>query len=113
MSRANYDPDDFIGARSIEKKGARHRAPSFSIAAVVSQIGAAKDYTVVAVNKLGQVQLVAFADDNTLPAGALAKLRFANAMVDSGTVDVLVNFASQASAFSLERPSWFDYRLAS
>ena len=76
------------------------------------QLEPAKDYSAVAVNPLGQVQLVALADDNTLPVAGFAKLRFANMLVDGGSVDVLVNFASQASGVACKGASGYSQLVA-
>ena len=87
------------GARTLQLEASN--VPGTVIASLAQQLDAAKDYSVVAVNTLAQAQLVAFADDNTAPPSGFAKLRFANAMVGSTVVDVLVNFASQASGFTI------------
>jgi hypothetical protein len=75
--------------------------PGSTIASLARQIDPAKDYTVMAVDSLAGARLVALADDNTLPVAGFAKARFVNALVGSTSVDVLVNFASQASGLAL------------
>ena len=91
------------GARTLQLEASN--APGTVIASLAQQLDPAKDYSVVAVNAFAQPQLVAFTDDNTLPPSGFAKLRFANAMVDSTVVDVLVNFASQTSNLAYKNAS--------
>ena len=85
--------------------------PGATIASVTATLDPARDYTALAVNNLAQVQLVALPDDNTLAPAGFAKLRFANAFVASGAVDVLVNFASQATNITFASASGY-YPLA-
>jgi hypothetical protein len=54
----------------------------------------ARDYSVIAAGTSAAPQLVAFSDDNSLPAAGFAKVRFANVMAGSAAADVQVNFAS-------------------
>jgi hypothetical protein len=75
-------------------------APGSNLASATQTIDPAKDYTMVAVNPLGQPAIVVFTDDNTVPATNLAKVRFANVMTGSTAVDVLVNFASQTTGLA-------------
>ena len=97
------------GARALGLEASN--VPGPLLASLTQQIDPAKDYSAVAVNNLGAVELVAFSDDNSLPPAGFAKVRFANAMVDSTTVDVLVNFASQASGIAYKSASAY-YPLA-
>ena len=97
------------GAHTLQVEQAS--SPTAVIASDATSLDPAHDYTVVAVNNLSQVQLVAFTDDNTLPAAGFAKLRFANALVGSTTVDVLVNFASQTTGIAFAGASGY-YPLA-
>ncbi len=83
------------GARTLQIEASN--VPGTVIASLPQQVDAARDYSVLAVNNLAQAQIVTFVDDNTLPASGFAKMRFANAMVDSPGTDVLVNFAGQVS----------------
>lgn len=97
------------GARTLQLEASN--VPGSILTSLSQTINPAGDYTVVAVNNLAQVQLVTFADDNTLPVSGFAKVRFANAMVGSTTVDALVNFASQASGLPYKGASSY-YQLA-
>ncbi len=74
-------------------------------------LDAAKDYTLVAASRLAQIQLVSFADDNTVPNAGFVRVRFANAMVGSTTVDALLNFASQATGIAFGSASAY-YQVA-
>ncbi len=91
------------GSRTLQLEASN--VPGTVIASQPLQVDAARDYTAVAVNLISQAQLVTFTDDNTLPAAGFAKLRFANALVDSTGVDVLVNFASQVSGLAYKSAS--------
>jgi outer membrane murein-binding lipoprotein Lpp len=98
------------GAHALQLEASN--VPGPTIATLAAQLEPAKDYSAVAVNPLGQVQLVALADDNTLPVAGFAKLRFANMLVDGGSVDVLVNFASQASGVAYKGASGYSQLVA-
>ncbi len=74
--------------------------PGSNIAAITQQVDPAHDYTLLAANPLATAKLVAFVDDNSVPPAGFAKIRFANALVGSTTVDVLVNFASQTQGLA-------------
>lgn len=91
------------GTRTLQLEASN--VPGSVVASLPLQVNPARDYTVVAVNSLAQAQLVAFTDDNTLPATGFAKLRFANALVGSSGTDVLVNFAAQASGLAYKSAS--------
>jgi Domain of unknown function (DUF4397) len=97
------------GAHTLQIEAAN--VPGTNIATLAQQVDSARDYTMVAVNNLAQVQLVAFADDDTLPVTGFAKVRFVNTMVGSTTVDVLVNFAGQATGLAYKGASSY-YQLA-
>lgn len=79
--------------------------PGTIVATLQQQVDAARDYTMVAVNTLANAQIAVFTDDNSLPGTGLAKLRFANAQVDSPGTDVLLNFASQATGLPYKSAS--------
>src|SRR5262249_9138868 len=87
------------------------KVPGTTLASLAQTLDPAKDYTLLAANRLAQIQLVAFADDNTVPSTGFARVRFANAMVGSTTVDALVNFASQATGIAFAGASTY-YQLA-
>ncbi len=93
------------GSRTLQLEASN--VPGTVIASLAQQIDAARDYSVLATNSLAQVQIVAFADDNTLPASGFAKMRFANALVGSTGTDVLVNFASQVSNLPYQSASGY------
>ncbi len=97
------------GARTFQLEASN--VPGATLTSLSTTLDAAKDYTVVAVNKLAQVRLVSLADDNTIPNSGFVRLRFANAMVDSTSVDALVNFASQATGIGFGTASAY-YQLA-
>jgi outer membrane murein-binding lipoprotein Lpp len=97
------------GTRTLRAEAAA--VPGVAIASLTRALDPAKDYTLVALNRLAQAQLVAFADDNSLPATGFARVRFANTLVDSTTVDVLVNFATQTQGIPYAGTSGY-YQLA-
>ena len=97
------------GARTLQLEASN--VPGTTIATLAKQLDPARDYSVVAVNMLANVQLVAFTDDNSLPASGFAKLRFANTRADAAPVDALVNFASQAAGIAQNSASSY-YTLA-
>jgi hypothetical protein len=83
------------GNRALQLEAAN--VPGTIIATSTQSIGAASDYTLLALDSVAAPRLALVADDNTLPTAGFAKLRFINALVGSTSVDVLVDFASQAS----------------
>ena len=91
------------GAHTLQLEASN--VPGTPVASLAQQVDPARDYTAVAVNSLSGAQLVTFTDDNTLPPAGFAKLRFANALLDSGGTDVLVNFASQVSGLPYKSAS--------
>lgn len=97
------------GARTLQLEASN--VPGTVIASLARQVDPTRDYTVLALGSLAAPQLVALADDNSLPVSGSAKLRFANAYAGSATVDVLVNFASQTSGLAFANASSY-YQLA-
>jgi hypothetical protein len=97
------------GARTVQVEASN--VPGTIVASLPLQVDSARDFTVAAVNNLGNAQLAAFIDDNSFPAVGLAKLRFVNLMVGSPGVDVLVNFASQTTGLAFRTASAY-YSLA-
>jgi hypothetical protein len=91
------------GAHTLQLEASN--VPGTIVATLPQTLEPARDYTAVAVSNAGQPQLVAFVDDNTFPPSGFAKIRFANALTDSTTVDVLVNFASQTSGLAYKSVS--------
>ncbi len=91
------------GGRTLQIEASN--VPGTTIASVAQTLDPARDYTAVAVNSLAQAQLVVFPDDNTVPVAGFAKIRFANVLAGSASVDVLVNFASQASGVAYKSVS--------
>jgi len=79
--------------------------PGTTVASLSQPVDPARDYSIVAVNRLANAQLIAFTDDNSLPSAGFAKLRFANVLVDSPGTDVLVNFATQAQGLAYKTVS--------
>ena len=97
------------GARTLQLEASN--VPGTLIASLARQVDATRDYSVLALGSLAAPQLVAFVDDNALPLAGFAKLRFVNAFAGAGAVDVLVNFASQASGLAFAGASSY-YQLA-
>ncbi|HEX4627297.1 MAG TPA: DUF4397 domain-containing protein, partial [Gemmatimonadales bacterium] len=85
--------------------------PGTNIATLSNNFLAARDYTVLATGTIASPTLTALLDDNTLPAAGFAKIRFVNGLNGGGNVDVLVNFALQASAIPFAGQSSY-YQLA-
>ncbi|HXF81074.1 MAG TPA: DUF4397 domain-containing protein [Usitatibacter sp.] len=85
--------------------------PGTNIATLSNNFLAARDYTILATGTVGAASLAALLDDNTLPAAGFAKIRFVNGLNGGGSVDVLVNFALQASAIPFAGQSSY-YQLA-
>jgi hypothetical protein len=85
--------------------------PGTVIASVSRALDPARDYTLLAAGSVASPQLIAIADDNSLPVSGFAKLRFVDALGGQGSVDVLVNFASQASRLAYGAASSY-YQLA-
>lgn len=85
--------------------------PGTNIATASNNFLAARDYTILATGTVGASSLTALLDDNTLPASGFAKIRFVNGLNGGGNVDVLVNFALQASAIPFASQSSY-YQLA-
>jgi hypothetical protein len=71
--------------------------PGVAIASQTRAFDAARDYSVIAAGATAAAQLVVLADDNSLPAAGLARVRFVNAMPGPASADVQLNFASQVS----------------
>ena len=84
-----------VGSRTLQLE--QSNIPGVSIASLARQVDPARDYSVLALGNIAAPQIVALVDDNSFPLAGAAKLRFVNAYAGPGTVDVLVNFASQAS----------------
>jgi hypothetical protein len=91
------------GARTLQLEAAN--VPGSNIATLSRSLDPALDYSLLAAGALGQPELVAFIDDNTLPASGYARVRFVNASPDRASVDALVNFASQASSIAYKGTS--------
>jgi hypothetical protein len=97
------------GARSFQVEASN--VPGATLTSLSLTLNPAVDYTLVAVNNLAQIQLASFADDNTVPLAGFVRVRFANAMVGSTSVDALVNFASQAPGIGFASASAY-YQIA-
>lgn len=74
--------------------------PGTTIASRSVTLDSSRDYTLLSLGTTASPSLVALTDDNTLPATGYAKVRFVNALADGGNVDVLVNFATQATGIA-------------
>jgi len=71
--------------------------PGVTMASVSQNLAPARDYSMVAVGSAAAPGVIALADENYAPAANTARVRFVHAAVGQGAVDVLVNFASQAT----------------
>lgn len=105
----------FAGASSYVATNAATRnlqleasnVPGVAIASSSQQLKPASDYTVAAVGTLAAPQLAFITDDNSLPAASAARMRFVNLRSDPSPVDVLVNFASQATGLAFKSASGY------
>ncbi len=97
------------GARTLQVEAAT--VPGTALATLTRALDPAKDYTLVALNPLNQVQLTTFTDDNSVPNPGAARVRFANLLVGAPSVDVLVNFASQTAGIAYGTTSGY-YQIA-
>jgi hypothetical protein len=93
------------GSHSLQIEASSN--PGTLLASLSRQLDPARDYTALALGTFAAPQLVAFADDNSVPTLGFAKIRFANALVGSSTVDVLLNFASQVSGLAYAQASTY------
>ncbi len=83
------------GSRTLQLESAN--VPGSIIASSSQTIAAARDYTLLALDSFAAPRLALITDDNTFPTSGFAKLRFINALAGSTSVDVLVDFAGQAT----------------
>jgi hypothetical protein len=82
--------------------------PGTAIASVASTLAAGRDYTAVTAGTGASPRMALLSDDNSLPPTGNARIRFVNDLADGATVDVLLNFAQQASAVpSIGASSYF------
>jgi hypothetical protein len=86
------------GTRQLQLEAAN--VPGSTIASASQAVGPAADYTVLALGGVSTPSLAVIADDNTLPAAGLAKVRFVNAVSGGAAIDALVNFAGQAQGIA-------------
>ncbi|HET7402041.1 MAG TPA: DUF4397 domain-containing protein [Usitatibacter sp.] len=70
--------------------------PGTNIASITKTLDPARDFTILAMGTIAAPTLSVLADDNTVPSTGNSRLRFVNAVAGLN-VDVLVNFASQAT----------------
>ncbi|HET7401302.1 MAG TPA: DUF4397 domain-containing protein, partial [Usitatibacter sp.] len=70
--------------------------PGTNIASITKTLDPARDFTILAMGTIAAPTLSVLADDNTVPSTGNSRLRFVNG-VTGLNVDVLVNFASQAT----------------
>jgi plastocyanin len=75
-------------------------APGTTIASFPVSLDSAHDYSLVAVGSLAQPTFLALTDDDSPPTVGLVKVRFVNVSTGVGTVDALVDFASQAAGIA-------------
>ncbi|MGZ5662534.1 MAG: DUF4397 domain-containing protein, partial [Usitatibacter sp.] len=93
------------GTRNLQIEASSN--PGTIIASKSTALASSRDYSMVAVGTLSAPQLAVFTDDNSLPASGFAKIRFANALVGSTGVDVLLNFASQTTNLGFAQASTY------
>ena len=74
--------------------------PGTIIASASVTLSPALDYTMLALGSIAQPRLAVLTDDNTVPPTGFAKIRFVNATNGVGNVDVLLDFASQATGIA-------------
>ncbi len=74
--------------------------PGTTIASLTQALTPARDYSLFATGPLSHPSMIAFLDDNTVPGTGLARVRFVDALSDGTAVDVLLNFAGQASGIA-------------
>jgi hypothetical protein len=93
------------GTRNLQLEASN--APGATIASQSQAIGPARDYTIAAAGTISSPQLVLLTDDNSAPSAGAARMRFANMSADAASVDVLVNFAAQASSIAARTASGY------
>ena len=71
--------------------------PGTTIASQSVNLGAARDYTMLATGTTASPGVVTLTDDNSVPNAGFAKIRFVNAIATGESVDVLLNFATQST----------------
>jgi hypothetical protein len=74
--------------------------PGSNVASLATRLDPARDYSIVVLGSMAQLQTVRLLDDNTLPSAGLAKVRFVNANVAGGNVDALVDFGEVQAGIS-------------
>lgn len=74
--------------------------PGTAIATQAVTLDPAKDVTFIATGTSAAPRIVTFADDNSLPASGVARVRFVNMLSDGSSTDAQVNFASQATGLA-------------
>ena len=82
------------GSRSLQIEASS--VPGTNIASVTRTLDPARDFTILAMGTMAAPTLAVLADDNTLPTTGNSRVRFVNGVAGTN-VDVLVNFASQAT----------------
>ena len=94
------------GSHSVGIEAAN--VPGTTISSATANMAAGRDYSAVTAGTGASPRIAILTDDNTLPATGSAKIRFVNALADGAVVDVLLNFAQQASAVpSIGASSYF------
>jgi uncharacterized protein DUF4397 len=82
------------GSRTLQIEASN--VPGTNLASVTRTLDPARDVTLIAMGTIAAPTLAVLTDDNTVPSTGNARLRFVNAITGLN-VDVLVNFASQAT----------------
>jgi hypothetical protein len=80
-------------ALSVEAAG----VPGVAIASTTRTLDPARDYSLVATGTVATPVLLFLPDNNIVPIGAAARIRFVNTAAGTGPVDVLLNFVSRAT----------------
>jgi hypothetical protein len=90
------------GARvSADRAGQRARSV---IASTSKTLDPARDYSAIAVGNATQPTVLVLADENYVPTSSTARVRFANALDGSASVDALVNSLRRRRALRPARP---------
>lgn len=102
MGNSSYVPVA-SGSRTVSIE--LSNVPGSAVASATTTLAGARDFTVLSYGRIASPALSVLLDDNLLPAANFTKIRFVNALADAGTVDVLLNFAGQASGIAQGRAS--------
>ena len=88
------------GAHTLRLEQAN--VPGSAVATLNATLAPARDHTLVGVGTLAAPRLLLFADDNSSPAAADARMRFANMRADGVAVEVRMNGTSTVASLAAE-----------